>query len=467
MSRFAASTGPLDAPAIAGSVPRELARLSRHAYSGSSRRRVVGFVAVLACAFVASVPAAHAAHAAVHTAAPVKNTSKKTFTWTDYFGPTTVGTTCTRSSTSTVASSTATARQTVAISAQTPMATGTQVTEHVETSTDTASDGSTPTSSQPTSAQDLTYTLNRDGTLAVPNQSVSQSSLNINVDGFVVYPTIAALRAGRGYRNQITASVDMSALGLSGPQVLKLVLHYQVRPVSAADLIVTPAGTFADVLGVQVTITHVDSNLTGTDATALTSMLPLMRGAFASTVWFARKTGIVEADTSLGTVKLEGCTSPSGAPLTLFTGSAKASRVPAGLCAAFRQVKAAANAAPNSGTGSSSSSGSGLSSDWATEQSQALATRASARAAYRALDRHAPVALKPDTHLLARYVTATLAEYAKATGADEFAKAMLSTDLAALGFAANRIDAYGRKHCGTGLLMGQDTTTSKSSPTST
>ena len=150
------------------------------------------------------------------------------------------------------------------------------------------------------------YVLANDGTIMAPTQWPSIPGVQTEVRGFVVYPTVAALRSGRGSDSGVTllmaskdpaAAARMRAETTDGSETLRLKLVVHVAGVSPRP-IDTPAGVFSDVIGVEASISSIR---------ALNIESPEVRRAYegivqssapSSTMWFARDIGLVRVDST-------------------------------------------------------------------------------------------------------------------------------------------------------------------------
>ena len=137
------------------------------------------------------------------------------------------------------------------------------------------------------SSMTVPYEILSNGMLGVaPGGYAMGSGLQITFDGFEMYPTVAELRSGRA----ITSSVSGTLTGTT-----------------AAARVRTPAGTFHDLVAVDVKMTSMTPlNATAQAKSALEAGGSLA-GAFGSRLYFAKGTGLVQAYSGGVTEQLAGC----------------------------------------------------------------------------------------------------------------------------------------------------------------
>lgn len=172
----------------------------------------------------------------------------------------------------------------------------------------------------------LGYQAASNGTLLAPEQSIHQGGIDFNLTGFVVYPPVASLRAGDSRTSTVQASASstnpayakqIAAATDDQSSTLRWAMTFRVvgKP---AKTIVTPAGTFTDDVGVQVSvigITALNAKASEVSQSQFAAALKLFMPT--TTVYWARGVGIVESISRglLGnTVQtLHGCNRPSSA----------------------------------------------------------------------------------------------------------------------------------------------------------
>jgi hypothetical protein len=144
--------------------------------------------------------------------------------------------------------------------------------------------------------QDLRYVLHADGTLSAPAVPATTGLVSTHSDGIVTYPLVNDLGAGQGTQAEVELIVDLDDEDRAELQVAQLVLHgtVDVRGTGPAT-IVTPAGTYPDVVGIRVSVRDLlPTNVTPQHepaarivATYVETTLP------ATTTWYARGVGPV------------------------------------------------------------------------------------------------------------------------------------------------------------------------------
>ena len=165
--------------------------------------------------------------------------------------------------------------------------------------------------------QTLRYTFPADGSIATAPGAYSNSQWKYTYSGAEVYPSVAALRAGK----KLPASLSLTMAGataasaaqiapllLPGHRTLDLALRYEVGPAPAKSEITTPAGTFRDLLGVEFNITSVSvTDATRKGAAALRPLLSEIGSEISATTYFAPGAGAVSTTTLGHTVLLDRC----------------------------------------------------------------------------------------------------------------------------------------------------------------
>lgn len=212
--------------------------------------------------------------------------------WADYFPPR-VGRSCLFQRTDDSLGTSITIRQTSTFTKVVHAADRTQATLRVLTQTD----GNYPSSSQ----VDVPYVFAGDGTLrTTPGKVLLGSKVQTTFDGLEVYPSVADLRRGRSRRSTLTlragSSDPAAAREIGGGFTQRLTLD--AGPADAVPSVVTPAGTFTDLVGVHVAFVDVSvqgGHLSPGETNAIRS---LTTAAFDTSVYFARGVGIVTSTTT-------------------------------------------------------------------------------------------------------------------------------------------------------------------------
>ncbi len=264
--------------------------------SGARRGRCVVGAALGALALVATGAAASAPNQ-----------------WLAYF-PSHVGRTCVAGLTLHAGSETIVSSGTQRVAGITHSGAVTTIVEQVVTVVKETPPPSTPLEPM---RQTLRYTFPADGSIATAPGAYSNSQWHYTYSGAEVYPPVAALRSGK----RLPASLSLTMAGataasaaqiapllLPGHNALELALRYEVGPAPAKSEITTPAGTFRDLLGVEIHITGV----TVSDATkkGTASLRPLLSGLgseISATTYFAPGAGAVSTTTLGHTVLLDRC----------------------------------------------------------------------------------------------------------------------------------------------------------------
>lgn len=227
--------------------------------------------------------------------------------WVDYFHPARVGRTCISRETATVGDFSATSTLTQRITKVSMETDGIHLTLNAHTRT--VSKGGLPgdAGGAEETSKDYTYVIANDGRLKAPAQSVPlDDNMKAKVHGFVVYPSVVDLIAGRGSTSNLditlTAKNDAGRQMIKetvggGQTALKMRLQMKVDPV-ARKTITVPLGTFKDVVGLSLTLSDLDFlNAAPSQATTLGGIADaLVSSATPTTVWFARGTGQIRTD---------------------------------------------------------------------------------------------------------------------------------------------------------------------------
>jgi hypothetical protein len=185
----------------------------------------------------------------------------------------------------------------------------------------TATRTSSPDEAPSTKTSDLPYVLASDGTLkTTPNLHLTKSdALNFTIDGFVVYPTVRAVRNGRGIHPTMKATMTATDPSLqaelkkeAGTDSITSRLTLNVSGVPP-EPVRTSAGTFTDVVGVHVKIAKISSSLDDPQVQQAFSALSQLFGSY--TTWYARDVGPVAVRgegglAKLADLELERCTPP-------------------------------------------------------------------------------------------------------------------------------------------------------------
>ena len=239
--------------------------------------------------------------------------------WASYL-PVIAGRTCTYRATSTFGQFTSVSQQTSIIPSAQLEADGVHFTIRSTTTTTTTGPG-TPAQTQ-TETLTYPYLLANNGTVRVSPGNISKSGLSYTYSGFEVWPTVAALRQGQSVTTTMTVRLSATtaalraelAKALNGQSGIDATVTFKVGPAPILGPIVTSDGTFANTIGVQVSLVseHEANAPPGTDA----GIMKLARafGPGKTDIYFARGVGPVETKVggllaSLSSpVELTGCT---------------------------------------------------------------------------------------------------------------------------------------------------------------
>lgn len=214
--------------------------------------------------------------------------------WADYFGPTAVGASCTRSSSGPLSDlAGGQIRQTVEVTDAVDDADGRRVTLRVTTGDDVV---------------DLAYRLRADGALEAPLQQTESVTL---LEPLV----LPALDDG-------SAPVERSAAArvMVAGQARTVRMWYRVDRLRSVP-VTAPAGTFLDVVGFRIVITNMaydDPALNSPEVTAALRSIGLL---FGTTTWFGRHAGPVSTTTGSEVVGLVGCEGPGTEEVLAATGA--------------------------------------------------------------------------------------------------------------------------------------------------
>jgi hypothetical protein len=152
----------------------------------------------------------------------------------------------------------------------------------------------------------LHYQVLSNGTLLAPEQSVRASGIDYRFTGFVVYPSVATLRAGGNRSTTVQVSVSstnpayarqLAAASDDHSSTLRYTATFRVVGLPAKK-IVTPAGTFTDDVGVEVSAEGVTPLNVSPDGVSRSQLEKAVR-AFTptTTVYWARGVGMIESFT--------------------------------------------------------------------------------------------------------------------------------------------------------------------------
>lgn len=376
----------------------------------------IPFLAVVLAVQIGSIASAHADSSDAHRGATGAS-------WAQYL-PSTTGSACTSAASSTLFGSTTSATQVVTVAGVDKSSKSRTITLHVA-----SGDG----------PQDVTYTIGADGSLQTPGIDQSAGSTHVTSAGFVIYPPIPTVLKGKDSEGQVTVKAESAELPAGSASYT---MRYRAHPVFSSDPIVTPAGAFRDVVGLDVTMTAVDSDLSDGGSVGARVVLQFMSGLLSTTVWFARGIGPVLVVTALGRVELAGCTRPDGSPARLRTVPTPKSQHNARLCAKFQAFADLQGAAtPKSSAG-----------DWDSQKATAMDGLAKVIGVTRQLRRSAPPGLDRDVATMVRAFKRLNKFVATSSDEDEVATALLRDEAnAQAGLATRRVFEYGKAHCGIDL----------------
>jgi hypothetical protein len=190
---------------------------------------------------------------------------------------------------------------------------GTVVHYRLQTSA-VASQGSVPPTG---TSQTVPYEILRNGTLGVAPGTYSLSEgLQVTLDGFEVYPSVADLQSGRRITSTVmgsltgtTAAARKEAAQLtSNGQPLRLRFVFSVSGAPAPASVRTPAGTFRHLVEVKIALDSMTAlNATPQTKSALAGGSGLAQ-AFGSRLYFAEGTGLVVGVSAGIKQRLTGCT---------------------------------------------------------------------------------------------------------------------------------------------------------------
>jgi hypothetical protein len=235
--------------------------------------------------------------------------------WLSYMITPRVGRTCTLESITSNAMGSGVATEALRVSRVGQRADGIHLTiVHTLNSQFTQADG-TVTYGTPYSFS-LPFAIESDGTLRVaPDIGTETDGARYRFDNSILYPTVTTLRHGGHATSIITASMTSSDPSMQselegmikpGQTALRMRLTFRVTGRETSAPIVTPAGSFTDVVGVDVSQAHVEAlNLRPGAQTGL--LLALNSLNTTTTFWFARGIGEIETDMSGFSQKLAGC----------------------------------------------------------------------------------------------------------------------------------------------------------------
>jgi hypothetical protein len=166
-------------------------------------------------------------------------------------------------------------------------------------------------------SQTVPYEILPNGTLGVAPGSYSMGQgLQISLDGFEVYPAVADLQSGQKTTSTVmglitgttAAARQEAAQASSNGQPLRMRFVFSVSGAPAPASIRTPAGTFRHLVEVNVAL----KSMTVLNAkAAVKSAFDAGAGlgqAFASRMYFAEGTGLVEGVSAGIKQRLTGCT---------------------------------------------------------------------------------------------------------------------------------------------------------------
>lgn len=165
----------------------------------------------------------------------------------------------------------------------------------------------------------LPYVLLRTGQLGVDPMLRGTEQLKMAVKGYLVYPPVPALKAGKTAAGTVDATISSSdpelgaelVKGLKpGEDSVKMRLRYMVTGRSGGPMKV-PAGRFDDVVGVTMRFTGITVENAADPEATQQMIAPLLSSGLmpTPTTWFARDVGVIRVDTPKSpSVKLVGCT---------------------------------------------------------------------------------------------------------------------------------------------------------------
>ncbi len=232
--------------------------------------------------------------------------------WTEYLD-TQSGRTCTLKNPSPATAGNVDARLTQTVVSTATRPSGEVVNYRIATSATVLGGGVPPIRS----ALKVPYEVLRTGQLGVtPDAYALGGGLALTFQGFEIYPTVRELQAGRSQRSALTGLLrgatattrhQVEQLTTSG-DVLKFRMSFIISAAPPRASIVTPSGTYRNLVGVKVAfskMTLVNGSQQAKQAFSATSGLGKAFGN--SLLYFSRGTGLVQG-TSAGTEEqLTGC----------------------------------------------------------------------------------------------------------------------------------------------------------------
>ncbi|HLK45295.1 MAG TPA: hypothetical protein VKT18_04870, partial [Acidimicrobiales bacterium] len=261
---------------------------------------------VAACAAIAiAATGAGAAASGLQAAAP---------RWIDYFN-TRVGSTCVASGSGHVGAIRITSTGSQRTLSVDRTAAGTVVRYSLTTNvTETPATATVPM----LTIRSLAYTFRVDGTVATDPGDYSFGPFRYTFSQAEVYPTIAELRAGvrRSGVLELTVAGTTAATRaglaqylLPGHATADVALRYTVAPAPPRSTIVTPAGSFHDLVGVVFAEHGVSGgDLSSAGRLVFSTVLDKLAAGLATTSYFARGVGPVWSSApAFGPVLLERC----------------------------------------------------------------------------------------------------------------------------------------------------------------
>jgi hypothetical protein len=207
---------------------------------------------------------------------------------------------------------TTTASDTYTLTALQQLPTGLRYNVRLQTRTATTHSQRSATLTPPlTSDLRVQYLLANNGEVQAPQQEVKQYGEDITFDGFVIYPTVEELKAGKSRNSTITASVTSTDPSLSaqmraqtndGSATIRMRLVYRVIGAQSRS-ITTAHAVYRDVVGVKMSVLSVTPvNAAPGSPTARQLSTALKSFNSGATVWWARGVGLIanEDDSAFG-----------------------------------------------------------------------------------------------------------------------------------------------------------------------
>lgn len=153
--------------------------------------------------------------------------------------------------------------------------------------------------------QTLTYRITSDGTVDVPWAIGDAPGLKYEFDGFLVYPSVEDLKAGKSTTSTIKAKATPTDKALAKElkkqttdksSTLKMTFKIEVSGLPSKKPIKTKAGTYTDYVGLKTSIVQaIITNSTDKEHSDLTSTIAAFGGA--NSIYFAHNVGMVKSVT--------------------------------------------------------------------------------------------------------------------------------------------------------------------------